>query len=124
MVLTDLRDELHLLWMDQNTINHHTFISRAEAVGFLEDFLARRIEASEGVHPSAARVAKRRKLGGQLAAARNPAGGAAFEEQLESLEGLVDPSEIRQMRAEYLLRQFVDSPFAPSWRPAPEGMYA
>ncbi|CAL8468972.1 g8513 [Coccomyxa elongata] len=68
MVLTDLRDKWHLLWMDQSTINHHCFISRAEAVGFIEDFLAGGIEASEGVDPSAARVAKRRKLGGQLAA--------------------------------------------------------
>ena len=50
-MLTDLRDEWQLLWLDGSTLFQHPFTSRSQAVGFIEDFLARRIEASDGVHP-------------------------------------------------------------------------
>ncbi len=60
-MLTDLCDEWHLLWLDGNTITQHPFTSRAQAVGFIEDMLADRTEASRGGHPTTERVAKRGK---------------------------------------------------------------
>ena len=83
------------------------FPSRSQAVGFIEDTLAGRIDASEGVHPSVARFAKRREVPDRLMP--GAAASVAFEEQMESLEGVVDPSELKQMRAEFLVRQFVNS---------------
>lgn len=117
-MLTDLCDEWHLLWLDGSTVNQHAFTSRAQAVGFIEDFLADRIEASMGGHPTAARVAKRRRVEARLTP--GAAASAAFAEQMESLEGVVDPNELMQMRAAFMLRQFVNSPCAPSWRSASE----
>ena len=119
-MLTDLRRFWQLLWLDGSTLLAHTFTSRSLAVGFIEDFLARPSKASEGVHPVAARFAKRRKIGGRLLASREGPDSAAFEEQLESLEGLVEPSELMQMRADFWLRQLVNSPCAASRRPLPE----
>ncbi len=43
------------------------------------------------------------------------AASVAFEEQMESLEGVVDPSELKQMRAEFLVRQFVNSIPPAAW---------
>ena len=112
-MLTDLHDHWQLLWLDGITLFHHMFTSRSQAVGFIEDFLARRIDASEGVHPSAARVANRREVPDRLMP--GAAASAAFEEQMESLEGVVDPSELKQMRAEFLVRQFVNSIPPAAW---------
>ena len=47
------------------------------------------------------------------------AGLDAAAEQIESLEGLVEPGELMGMRAAHLLRVFESSPCAPSWRPSP-----
>ncbi len=100
--------------MDSSTFFQHRFISRAEAVGFIEDLLTDRIQARRGAHPSAAKVAKRRKIPGRLMP--GAAETAAFEEHMESLEGLLDPSELSQMRAEFMVRKYLNSPCAPSWR--------
>ncbi|CAL8468992.1 g8533 [Coccomyxa elongata] len=119
MVLTDLCDEWHLLWLDGSTITQHRFTSRAQAVGFIEDFLADRTDASRGGYPTPERVAKRRKV--EVRLMPGAAACVAFEEQMESLEGVIDPSELRQMRDAHMLRQFLDSPCAPSWRDPEEG---
>ncbi len=87
-------------------------------MGFIEDFLADRIAESDGAQ-STATLVRRRKIAERLLGSP---GAAAFEEQLESLEGLLDPSEIRQMRVEFMLRQYVNHPYASSWRPSPEHM--
>jgi len=86
-------------------------------VGFIEGLVAGRFNASEGVEPDAARVAKRRKVADRLVA--SGADSSAFEEQMESLEGVLPPDELTQMRAslsaEQLFRSFAMSPYAPSW---------
>ena len=53
------------------------FTSRSLAVGYIEGFLARPIDASEGVHPSAARDAKRRKLEDRQLASSGAGGSVA-----------------------------------------------
>lgn len=123
-VLTDLCDNWHLLWLDSATINQHAFTSRGQAVGFIEDLLAGGIEASEGVEHNAGRVAKRHKIDDRLAATSGAADSTAFADQMQSLEGLLAPSELMQMRADRLVRLLETSPFAPSWRSVPAGMYA
>ena len=104
-MLTDLRDEWQLLWLDESTLFQHTFNSRSQAVGFIEDFLARRIEASEGVHPSAARVANRRRIEPRLMPGATAS--ALLAEQIESLEGVTDTTELRQMEIWNLLRHLM-----------------
>ena len=89
-MLTDLRDKWQLLWMDGSTLVQHRFTSSSQAVGFIEDILARRIEASEGVHPSAVRVAKRHRIDQRMMP--GAAASALFAEQMESLEGVVIPA--------------------------------
>lgn len=66
-VLTDLCREWLLMWLNSSTIFTHPFTSRAEAVGFLEDYMAGRVEASEGVERDAT-FAKRRKIEDRLLA--------------------------------------------------------
>ena len=39
-VLTDLRDEWKLLWIDGSRLNIHPFVDRASAVGHIEQHLA------------------------------------------------------------------------------------
>ena len=100
--------------MDGSTLFQHTFTSRSQAVGFIEDFLARRIEAGEGVHPSAARVAKRRRIDQRMMP--GAAASALIAKQIESLEGVVDPSELKQMWIVFMMQRFVNDPCAPSYR--------
>ena len=88
-VLTDLCDEWHLLWLDSATIKHYAIDTRGQAIGFVEDLLAGRFEASEGVEPNAAGVAKRRKIEDRLIATSGVDDSDAFKEQVESLEGVL-----------------------------------
>jgi len=122
-VLTDLRDEWHLLWLDSATIEQHGFNTRGQAIGFIEDPLAGRFEG-EGIEPSAAVVAKRRKIEDRLTVTSGVDDSDAFKDQMESLEGLLTHNELMQMKADRLVRLLETSPFAPSWGPPPAGMYA
>jgi len=88
-VLTDLCDEWHLLWLDSATIKHYAIDTRGQAIGFVEDLLAGRFEASEGVEPNAAGVAKRRKIEDRLIATSGVDDSDAFKEQVESLEDVL-----------------------------------
>ena len=122
-VLTDLSDEWHLLWLDGATINQHAFPSRGQAVGFIEDFLAGRFEKIQGVDAGTDQFAKRRRIDGRLTATSGAVDSTAFAEQMQSLEGVLAPSELMQMRADHLVHLLKSSPCAPSWRPVPAGMY-
>ena len=93
-------------------------------MGFIEDLLASRIDASEGVEQVVVSIAKRRRIDDRLAATSGAADSTAFAEQMQSLEGLLSPSELMQMRANRLVRLLETAPFAPSWRPVPAGMCA
>jgi len=89
-------------------------------MGFIGDYLAGRFEASEGLEANVVKLAKRHKIDDdRLAATSGTADDTAFGEQAQSLEGLLAPSELMQLKADPLQRTF---PFAPSWRPVPAGM--
>ena len=110
-VLTDLCEVWHVLWLDGATIYQHSFASRDQAVGFIEDFLAGRFDTSEGVQLSA--FADRREMEPRLDVRCVRDG--AFAEQLESLEGALDPDEIEEMRRAHMIRNWLHPPTKPSW---------
>ena len=59
------------MWMDGSTIFHHPFASRAEAVAFIQAFLAGRFDAHEGgLEGSLCQFAKRRKVDHKLKPSR------------------------------------------------------
>ena len=79
--------------------------------GFYREFLAGFFDTVEGVQQSAS--AERRELEPRLdvACVRH----AAVVEQLESLEGTLDPDEVENMRRAHMVREVQHPPWEPSW---------
>ncbi|CAL5227940.1 g10987 [Coccomyxa viridis] len=81
LVLTDLINEWHAMWLDGSTIYQHTFTSQNRAVGFIDDLLAGRFETCRDISQTS--FAKRRQMDDRLcvSCARN----ALFAQQVQAL---------------------------------------
>ena len=110
------------MWLDGSTICQHPFQTRAEAVGFIEDILAGRLQANEEDDPEVARIVKRHKIDDRLAVAPGAIEDTLFREQMQSLEGFLPHNELMQMRAERLM-SLLQSHNPLITRPIPIGMY-
>ena len=116
-------DDWRLVWLDGSAIWQHPFETRAEAVGFIEDFLAGRLQENEEIKPEEARIVKRHKIHDRLAATPGGIEDTVFGEQMQNLEGLLPHHELMQMRAERLMSLLQQCHDPLITRPVPIGMY-
>ena len=91
-------------------------------MGYIEDLITDRVQ--DDSDPCVPSAAKRRKLTQPLLAPSGPP--TSFAEQIESLEGSLPESNLRELKAERVLhelRRLMEHSAAPFSWPIPEGIY-
>ena len=119
-VLTDLRDDWSLLWLNERVMTTAGFDSRSDAIGFIEKLLTPSASGSKSTDkdiskedPVAARLAKRHRIAESLITSIGASD--ALSEQIQSLQGAVPEAELMQMRAAQALRELYEHPAAAAW---------
>lgn len=126
VVLTDLRDDWHIYWMDGNKLYTYTPESRFVAVAAIEDILSTQVPSELGISSFAStsdetkgtsRLLKRRKF------VQPEEGGGGLYGQLTELAGLLPEDEYKAALMESVVQQFSNIPAVAAMRPVPTGMY-
>ena len=129
-VLTDLGNMWKFFYCDHSIVWRHTFLSRREAVGYLDAILEDDIEPEDDSHDTSAlrSQGESSSRGVQTSFRKRRKLSTPALEQMEELAGFLPEDELRQGRAAIAVHSALNIPafysLVSDLREAPEGMYS